>query len=167
MLDLVDSQTSTQSATDRRVARARAMIGVQYKRLGRDRHGIDCLGLMLHVYERQDTEIDACLEAMSMLEGYYGSRAWNKDTAAQAYLECSRLLVAGLTNHLHLSTLEDVQIGDVLIFSFKSRDRAPDHAGIYVGKGKVVHADMKRGVIEHSLEGRLERRLVGVFTPEV
>lgn len=142
------------------------MIGVQYKTLGRDRHGIDCLGLLLWVYEMRDDQIDACRKAMHTDGSYYRARDWNRDTAAEGYRVSSRMLDAGLRNHLQETTLEQAQPGDALTFSFKSRSDEPDHAGIYVGRGQVVHADMRRGVEEVPLEGALYRRLIGVFTPE-
>ncbi len=56
--------------------------------------------------------------------------------------------------------------GDILAFS--SRPGGPvNHVGIYVGKGKFVHASSSRGVVVDSLDEYYSRRLVTVrrFSP--
>lgn len=153
-------------AAERRVDRARSMLYVPYQHRGRSGHGLDCLGLILHVYELTDSDIDACARAMALGEGYYATHDWYRRPDDAAYRHCSDMLVAGLTKWLHQSSLKRIRLGDVLLFSFKSRERRPDHAGIYVGHDKVVHADLKRGVVSDPIAGRLERRLVAVYSPE-
>lgn len=149
-----------------RADRARMMLGVPYKHRGRDRHGLDCLGLVLHVYGLTDAEIDACVRAQEIERGYYADHDWYRTPDEAAYAHCSSMLVDGLTNWLHPTTLKRIKLGDVLLFSFKSRERRPDHAGIYLGSGRVAHADLKRGVVPDPIAGRLERRLTSIYTPE-
>ena len=51
--------------------------------------------------------------------------------------------------------------GDILAFSSKPGGRV-NHVGIYVGKGKFVHASTSRGVVVDSLDKYYRKRLITV-----
>lgn len=121
---------------------------------------------MLHVYQVDERDIAECYRAQLASSGYYADSDWYKRPDDEAYRLCSEMLVEGLTQWLHPITLGELRPGDVMLFSFKSREQRPDHAGIYVGRGEVVHADLVRGVRCDPLVGKLERRLVGIFSDE-
>jgi cell wall-associated NlpC family hydrolase len=125
------------------VQQARQYLGVPYYHCGRDRHGLDCLGLLLRVaHDLGLTEWD---------ETGYSEQV---DTARmrRKIEEFCDYVGAGGT---------DPEPGDVLLFSIKG---SPQHLGLATDQG-VIHAYQSAGrVTEHALDCTWKRRLVAVFS---
>ena len=95
------------------------------------------------------------------LAGYYTDRRWFA-RKGEAMRRSSDLLAACLTKHLLMVSWADLSRGDVLAMNFKMDDRRPDHVGLYDGRGRVIHADIRRGVVSDPL-AELQHRVVAQF----
>ena len=130
---------------------ARSFVGVRYQHLGRDRFGLDCLGLWL-------------------------ATIWELGAAYEDFLDYScdpstYILVEQLG--LHMQQLGDwrreVRVGDLLVCRFHS-SLPPQHIvivtkleGLYVWG---IHASRKHGVVEQRV-AHLERVALGFRLREV
>lgn len=142
------------------IRRASALIGTPYRHMGRSRHGIDCLGLVLAALGIDEASIPEIGEGRA-LAGYYTDRRWFA-RKGEAMRRSSDLLAACLTKHLLMVSWADLSRGDVLAMNFKMDDRRPDHVGLYDGRGRVIHADIRRGVVSDPL-AELQHRVVAQF----
>lgn len=146
------------------IKRALEMEGVPYRQVGRDRRGIDCLGLGLHAFDLVESSIPECVEARHLLAGYYQGRRFRFDPNNPDHARSCRLLQEYLTNHLHPRTLWQLEPGDVLLMSFKTRRRdLGDHLAIYLGREELLHADIERGVVRTDLTDKLRRRTIAAY----
>lgn len=112
-------------------------MGVPTRKDGRSRQGVDCLGLILCVYQ----EVGADL-------GPFLSRARQQDKDRMEHLSDGRFV-----------SVTDRRPGDVMIMqSLKASE--PHHFGLYTGSS-VIHAHSKYGkVIEQALDVNMELRIV-------
>ena len=121
------------------VAEARRWLGVPWVHQGRNRYGVDCIGLLLVVCRRlglSDYEVSG-----------YG-RSPNADFMRR---ECERLM----------TPTDDPQPGDVLVMRFS---REPQHVLIKTDHG-VIHAWSVPGrVVEVRMPDAWARRIVGAYT---
>lgn len=54
------------------------------------------------------------------------------------------ILKQGLADYCTEIKIEDIQAGDVLIYTY---GRCANHAGMYLGNGKLVHSHVQNGVV--------------------
>jgi len=105
-------------------AEARTWVGVRYRHLGRNRDGIDCVGLILKVAEPFD------------LHTYPDKIAYSRDSRGHELLQPFK-------EHMDRVLLRDVGNGDVVMFK---SGPYPHHCGIVVtddsdGRRYIVHAE--------------------------
>lgn len=124
------------------VNQAREYLGVPYYHTGRDRNGLDCLGLLVRVV--QDL----------------GLTTWDDRSYGQQ-IDTSYLRWRLKQFCEYLGADPDLaEPGDVLLFTIKG---SPQHLGMATDRG-VIHAYQSVGrVVEHSLDATWRRRLAGVF----
>lgn len=118
---------------------ARSYLGVRYAHLGRDRNGLDCVGLIVVVARELGVEFDDFLG--------YGRQS--KDASMLTHFErvADRVLVS------------DAAIGDILLLSER---RWPGHCG-FLGPGTLVHSSItRRRVVEEPLSS-VPGSVVGAF----
>lgn len=129
---------------------AQSLVGIDYRFRGRDRFGIDCVGLLILVAERFGVP-------------YRDSRKYPPHPPAG-------LLTKVLMNNMVLVPLECVVPGNVVSFWLRRPD-AVVHAGILVAENRIVHVlsrDSIGKVVEHGLDDRwLGRRADAYAFPEV
>jgi len=111
--------------------------------------GCDCLGLIRGVY----TEVTGRVPATPMTY----SRDWGNAQGKEAMLAAARDYLVPAAPGGCLGP------GEVLIFRMRSGHIAK-HAGIYLGNGRMVHAQEGAPVCEVSLGQWWRRRIVGVFS---
>jgi cell wall-associated NlpC family hydrolase len=119
---------------------ARSYIGVPFYHAGRDRNGLDCIGLIAVVasglgYKFKDDR--------NYKPGIYPARMFN-----------------GMSQFAE--RVEDIRVGDILVFSHKGH---PMHCAIYAGDDHIIHCDARRfinKVVEHSL-GRYIKKLDSIW----
>lgn len=124
---------------------ARAYLGCPFEHQGRTRHGLDCAGLILLAYRDAGVLFED-------IKGY--GRNPHKDGLQQA-----------VERQLH--AVDDMQPGDVLLMRFI---REPQHVALVTdlpdGRIGVIHAHSQVGrVVEHALDAKWRRRIVGVYRP--
>lgn len=119
-------------------------IGLPYRDHGRDRHGVDCYGLVLLFYrEILGLEIPA-------LDAAYASA---EDGASVA--EC-----VGWAQR-QWQAVETPQVGDVLLFHVLGW---PAHVGVYLGNGDFLHAFREtHSCIERLNSITWKRRHIGTY----
>lgn len=120
------------------IAEARSWIDVPWVHQGRNRHGVDCIGLLLvSCWALGLTDYD--------VKGY--GRAPNGDFMRR---ECARLMIP----------TADPQPGDVLVMRFS---REPQHVLIRTDRG-VLHAwSVARRVVEVTMPEAWRARIVGAY----
>jgi cell wall-associated NlpC family hydrolase len=128
------------------VEAARTYLGVRWHHLGRDRHGVDCVGLLL-------AAADDCAIPHTKPPPYpRGHRGFDLIAAC-----------ALIGNEVRIP---DAQDGDILLFT---DSLFPCHMGIRTTKHDVPHVihahAVRRKVLEEPLIGELERALRKVYRP--
>lgn len=121
------------------MAAARAYLGVPYKHQGRNRRGLDCIGLMIrvgHDLGLSDFDIDGYARVPS---GY--------KMAQQIAEVCERI------------PANTAQPGDMIHLAFQ---RQPQHLALLTDIG-MIHADNTRGVVEHVLDAQWRARIRGWY----
>lgn len=123
-------------------------VGLPWAERGRDRHGVDCYGLLVLVY-RQVNQIDLPT---------YGQAYTSVDERA----EIAALLEVGAEQWpWQPIAIEDVRDLDVLLFR---RGRLESHVGIVAGRGAMLHVERDAlSCIERFEAGRWRPRLTGAF----
>ncbi|PLC06410.1 hypothetical protein CY658_05090 [Variovorax sp. RO1] len=131
------------------VSAARKLRGVRWRHQGRSLDGVDCIGLV--VLAR------ASLGLSTLDVTDYARRASN-----EAMLSYCR-------EHMREVTLDDIELGDVLVMRFDS-DRHMAVVADYPGGGlSIVHSHLpNKRVTENRLDQHFLSRVVGCFRmPEV
>jgi cell wall-associated NlpC family hydrolase len=109
---------------------ARGWLGVRFRHAGRDRGGVDCVGLAIVV--ARETGLDV------------------PEPAAYSRHVVPETLLAGLLEHTAPVAQEEMVAGDLLLFKVRGQAQ---HVGIYAGDGRMVHAWETVGkVVEHRLD---------------
>ncbi len=119
-----DSRSKSDNLTDRTLTQARSYIGTPYRRGGslQSGHSTDCSGFVQFIYKKANIDLP-------------------RSSSEQARVGMK------VAHSLDLALLLP---GDLLFFGH--RGRHIDHAGIYLGDGKMIHAaDRRRGVIMSDL----------------
>lgn len=121
------------------MAEARTWAGVPWRHQGRDRHGLDCAGLV---------EVTAWALGVSDVH----TTGYTKRPKSPGEF-VGHFLAAGC----RLKSHADVQLADVLVMRL---DRYPFHCGLYAGDGRILHAYAVhpwRCVVEMPFQGDLLR----------
>lgn len=139
-----------------------ACVGSRYWHLGRQPPKLDCLGVFLYAMDWDENEMPEVGEARLIEGGYYTSEKWARPNNP-GLMKSVDVLLAGLTKRLLTIRIHRAVCGDVLAMRFKSDRGAADHLGILVDGGKVVHADLRRGVVCEPISGDLKRRIVAAY----
>ncbi len=129
---------------DEIVAAARSYIGTKWRHRGRNRRGVDCIGLVYLAYK------DSGVYAED--KSGYGREPWNDE------------LRQGLRERFGDPT-DEPQPGDIALFEM--RNEPPRHIGILGnyrhGGLSIIHADNRNGVVEQGLENTKNLILVEVY----
>ena len=118
---------------------AREYLGVPYKHQGRNRHGLDCIGLVIavgHDLGLSDFDIDG-----------YGRVPSGRRMARQIAEVCQRIQAQAARN------------GDMIHLSFTTQ---PQHLALLTDVG-MIHADNTYGVVEHVLDAKWRARIRGWY----
>lgn len=134
----------------KRVQRARDMIGVPYLHLGRDRNGIDCVGLLAYA-----DEVD-----LSIVPAYPENPLNNE-------LETNLTRYYGMPEIEGHVELRDLMVGDIVAMHYKGPIRHVAIVGDYLGRSdklSLIHTDSNLGrVTEHRLDAKWVRRIKRVY----
>lgn len=118
----------------------RSLVGIPYKEKGRDKDGVDCLGLNLMV---------------SRMLGYEVPDWLYKDESANRDKEAVRLGKEGLRAVRLDAPVEGCYI------EFSCIDRF--HTGVYIGDGKFIHASKADGMVVIERLDRWSKRIRGYY----
>ena len=122
------------------VTAARGWIGTPFRHQGRNKLGIDCLGLLL-------VAAKDCGVALDDLKGY--PRTPDGHTLRA---ECEKQLIKKIG--------KDLREGDILLMSF---GRYPQHIAIKTDIG-IIHAFQESGrVVEHNIDQKWLNRIKEVY----
>ena len=127
------------------LAEARAMVGVPWRHMGRSAAGVDCIGLVLLAASRAGVALP--------------------EPAPYAREPQDHALRAALGEHLEWVPLDQVQDGDVVLFSMGIYAGHVGIAGLHpiYGVPSVIHAHLpRRCVIEEPREA-FARHLTGAY----
>nr|WP_315210074.1 NlpC/P60 family protein [uncultured Albidiferax sp.] len=116
--------------------------GVLYHHQGRNRHGVDCVGLGLAALQAQGVVVDA---------------PTNYSRAAQGQALLTHLEASGLLKPLPLDTRAP---GDILVFRIREN---PQHVGIALAADRMIHADAGNGVRSVTLSPLWIARIVARY----
>jgi len=121
------------------VETARSYIGTRWRHQGRDRRGLDCVGLVLRVaHDLGLTDFDV---------SNYGR------------VPSNRMMERVLSEQCEKTTLAEIESGDILHLAF---EKQPQHLAIVSDVG-IIHADNEYGVIEHSINRTWRMRVRGCY----
>lgn len=133
------------------VAAARSYIGVKFFHAGRNKNGLDCIGLL--VLSAKDAGVDIPDETS------YSQWVNTDNLKDKIDLCCRRLQGSG-----------EVQPGDMVLFNIV---RSPQHMAMVTevgtdGPTRIVHSYQSVGrVVEHDFDAHWSRRVVGWYRLEV
>ena len=146
-----------QTLSEQIVAAARSYVGTRFahqgrrKACGKDRGGIDCLGLLIGV----------AAECRLMHEGRPLCDADRRD---YGHIPNSQRLQDALNKHLMAKSQFRLEPADILLLSI---DNNPQHLAIvgeYNGDQTLIHAYAPvRGVVEHRLDEGWRARIVAAY----
>lgn len=125
------------------VAAAREVLDVPFKHQGRNRAGIDCIGVMLHV-------CDVFGIPYNDMRGY----------ARQPALGILPSAIDAHGGILRRVPVAEMQAGDWLLMRFK---KEPQHIALWTGSTLIhSYADVGR-VVEHGMDDLWRKRIVRVY----
>lgn len=122
------------------VAAARSYIGVRYRHQGRNRLGVDCIGLVVLVGRSCGIEVRDV--------GGYARRGDGDVLVSQLESQCLRLARGAQ------------QAGDILLLDFGS---GPQHIAIMTDAGMVHAYAGARRVVEHRIDEMWAARIVAAY----
>lgn len=106
------------------VAAAHALLGIRYRHQGRNRHGLDCIGVP---------------GLIGLERGYQSAMDWLADEACKGYGKepDPDMLIPACERHL--VNIEDAEIGDIYLMQWEAR---PRHFGVitHLDPPYIVHA---------------------------
>lgn len=138
-----------QKPRDSIVAEAKTWIGVPYRHLGRNKNGVDCLGVVIKVA--------------------HGCGLSDFDTANYSKRPDGKQFIRGMREHMQEITLGEVGHGDVAVFR---EPRHPCHCGIVevdqYGTRWLIHsyAPYRKVVREHLHRDRERDMMFGFRFPD-
>lgn len=115
----------------------RALVGVPYHHQGRNRFGVDCIGIFILAFE--EAGIDLC-----RLIGVKDTRDYGPHLNPRAQQMLNAICGAVIPKPVH----------GCLISLTYGTDRGPRHYAVYADPGTMIHADGRAGmrrVVEHRL----------------
>ena len=130
-------------------------IGVPYMKRGRMMEGLDCYGLVMHVY-------DSFFGNGSLPDFIYENNS-------------SVLFAKEFHKHIHKISMEDAVVGDLVVFKLgcdapigigipEVSSSGAVHMGVYLGGGRFLHSARGVGVVQGSVgDKQFIDRLIGVF----
>ncbi len=122
------------------VACARGYLGTRWHHQGRNRAGLDCVGLVIRVAHDLG------------LTGY--------DIDGYGRVPDGRVLRAELDQQMTRIAIEDAREADILLMRF---DQHPQHLAMLTDQG-IIHAHaMVRRVVEHGLDALWRARIVAAY----
>lgn len=116
------------------------LIGIKYKPHGRDKEGIDCYGLLIEYYRRLGVLFcDIDYEETDIKSNTYIDEVMRKTLPVEK-----------------IEKPEKHCIVELKVAGY------PSHVGIYIGKGDLLHANRKQGVVIEQMQ-RWENRIAGFY----
>ncbi len=129
------------------VAEARSWLGTKWRHRGRNRFGIDCIGLIVHAVAAGGIQMRDRRD--------YGREPWKDGLQRE------------IEEHFG-APVSDTQPGDVVLMRWHNQD-GPAHVGIigdYCHGGlSLIHAYSMTSVCEHRMDDEWLARIVGVYRP--
>lgn len=121
------------------IAEVRSWVGVPWVHQGRNRHGVDCVGLVI-------------CAAQNLGLSDFDTRAYGRAPVGEYLTRMSNELM------IRKATADP---GDVLLMRLS---RFPQHFAVLVEPGRIVHARGEDGrVVETNIPGAWWRRVVGIY----
>lgn len=151
--------------SDKIMAEARSWLGTKFHHQGRlkkskdNQGGCDCIGLIIGIASR--------LQLLSKLEG--GLLLKDYDNISYPKMPDGQNLYYQLSLHLKEINIEQLQVGDILLFKFNEN---PQHVALIsnnttCNSGKalnIIHAYIKaKKVVEHRLDEIWQKRIISAF----
>ena len=118
------------------------LIGVPFKDGGRDTGGLDCWGLVRECYKRRGMAV--------------------KDYAVSA-MQMARIETTMKHEEYEWEKLPSPKEGCLVVIRLPGTPWA-NHAGVYIGDGKFIHAYAPSGVVVDRIK-RWQSRIVGFYEP--
>jgi lipoprotein Spr len=123
------------------VAAARELVGVPYRHAGRNKHGVDCGGVIILAARRA------------------GLIPADWDVLPYSTIIDVDMILAGLREWCE--PVEAAAAGDILLMRILRR---PQHLAIASGEGSIIHCYTAAGrVVEHPLTVHWRQAIVGIF----
>jgi hypothetical protein len=116
------------------------LIGIPFKKRGRDKNGMDCLGLAIEVLNREGIKLD---------DVFY------EDIEESTKKRLMESMEASIPN----TKLERPEKNCIIEFIILGQ---PSHIGVYLGDGEFIHASEKFGVVIEKLY-RWNHRVRGYY----
>lgn len=128
------------------IENARSWIGTPYKHQQKVKGaGCDCLGLLRGVYEE--------VTGLKSESPPPYTPSWGEAQGQELMLAAA---------HKYLVPCDEITEGGVLVFRMK-KGAVAKHCGIVTQKDAMVHAHIRRGVVEEQLGHYWNRRIAGIF----
>ncbi|MBT9158792.1 MAG: hypothetical protein DDT26_00039 [Dehalococcoidia bacterium] len=133
-----------------KIARARMLLGVPYLHLGRDRNGIDCIGLLAYACAVESEKVPV-----------YPADPVNGELERSLADHFGPAVIRGLPS------VDELLVGDVLAIQYRGPVRHVAIVGDYWLPGhrfSMIHTDAALGrVVEHALDFKWIRRVCAVY----
>lgn len=143
--------------------RALAARGTPYRHCGRQAgRGLDCIGLLLHAVDRAESDVPELIEARAAGHLYFADPLWHTQ-ARSAISACGALLQSILDKYLiNLGRTGRSVTGDIVAYRVKADTPVPDHIGICVDDGFIIHSTINHGVVVED-KSKLNSRIVSIY----
>lgn len=123
------------------VEAARALVGTPYRHAGRNKHGVDCVGVII-LAARQAGLLPA---------------SW--DVLPYSTIIDVDMILAGLREWCE--PVERTEAGDILLMRILRRNQ---HLAVATGEGSIIHCYTAAGrVVEHPLTEHWRQAIVGIW----
>ncbi|WP_082481470.1 C40 family peptidase [Pseudomonas sp. Leaf127] len=135
-----------QSSIDAALAKARTYIGTKWRHRGRNKFGIDCIGLLV---------VAMTAGGFVMRDRTDYSRTPHMDGLEREMLE-------------HFGEpVEDLRPGDVVLMAWDGQTE-PSHVGL-IGNGQhgvtLIHSYSQISVTEHGIDAAWRKRIIRIYRP--
>ena len=120
-------------------------IGIPFKLGGRDKNGIDCIGLVWKYLHEQDYKVELHKNCTA---------EWIKNANFSEWIE----LVKSYGEPIEVNQLQE---NDILYFAWKGEI----HAGIYIGYNKYLHISSKTSSRLSRLNEAAKKHIIAIMRP--